>query len=258
MVNGKRWTDKEIQFLRNNYEEMIDKELGEALERTVPSIRGMRYQLNLIKKVNRGQFEKIPMPPKNELKKLYLEEDKTPSRIAQVFHVSSNTVRRWLHRYNISIKRPYLSKVTLEIPELEKAYLAGLVDGDGTITANKYKNKRNRTGYGFQKDVAIISTHREFIERLHKMIGGDIQTFIYHDSRERKEGYKLGFCNQRSALSFLNAVSPYLILKKEQAETMKTLLESRLSARSEKGPSAPISPQEWDLVDEIRRLNQYE
>ena len=249
------WSEEEVNYLKNNYENMTAKELGKKLDRSMKSVKGKVQHLYLNKTGNKGQFKKLPTPPKETLEELYLEKNETPSRIAEILRVSSGTVRRWLREYGIPIKRPYLSKVKFDITEEEKAYLAGLVDGDGTISACKYKSEKAKTGYGLGKEVAIISTHRHFIERLQEMIGGDIHTFIYHDSREKKEGYKLGFRNQASSLAFLSIISPYLILKKERVYKMIELLESQLNTRATQGPSAVISPYEWGLVDEIKELN---
>jgi len=203
----------------------------------------------------RGRFKKIPLPPKEDLEKLYLQENKTPCEIGRKFKVSINTVRRWLDWYNIPIKRPYTSYVKTDMSESTKAYLAGYLDGDGTINANLDKRK-NCKGYGVHFEVSLISKNKQFIEKLKGMVGGHLSTFIYEDSRRKKEGYKVGFTNQASALAFLKAVTPHLILKKRQGEVMIEYLESRLEARREKGNAALISKESWEKIEEMRRLNK--
>jgi len=250
------WNNEEINFLRENCEEMTDKELGEKLSRTISSISGKRYHINLMKTKNRGQFEKIVMPPKEKLEELYLKEAKQPSRIAEIFRVSSNTVLRWLAEYNIPLKRPYTSYVNPNLSETQEAYFAGYLDGDGTICIGMSKNKRSKRGISLHSEVSLISKNRGFIKELKKIIGGNIQTFMYEDSREKKEGYKLVFSNQASALAFLTAIEPYLILKKKQAETMIAFLKERLEKRREGGNSVIISDEAWEMAHEIRRLNQ--
>jgi len=250
------WTGNEINYLTNNYEDLTDEEMGKALGRSIPSIRGKRHYLGLVKKTNRGQFSKLPKPPKEKLDELYLEENKTPYRISQIFHVSKQTVYRWLREYNIPIKRPYTSYTNINLSETQKAYLAGYLDGDGSITISMHKNKRNKRNLGLHYETSLISKHKWFIEELHKIIGGKIQSFIYEDSRSKKEGYKIGFCNQTSALAFLKSVTPYLILKKKQAELMIKFLENRLEARREGGNNVIISDESWEMAHEIRRLNR--
>lgn len=250
------WSNEEIKFLTENCEEMTDKELGEKLSRTIPSIRGKRFHINLVKIKNRGQFKKILIPPKERLKELYLKEDKTPTRIAEIFHVSSNTTLRWLSEYNIPLKRPYTSYIKSDLSEAEKAYFAGYLDGDGTINVGTWKNKKNKKGYGLHYDVSLISKNKNFIETLEKIIGGKVNSFIYHDSRSKKEGYRLGFCNQASALAFLKAIVPYLILKKKQAELMISFFEERLEKRRENGNAVIISDRLYEVAKEVKRLNR--
>lgn len=188
------------------------------------------------------------------LEKLYLEDNDTPSNIGQKYHASSNTVHRWLQQYNIPLKRPYLSNVTMNITSVEKAYLAGYLDGDGTITVGLCKNKRNQKGLGAHFEVSLITIHKDFAIKMRNIIGGDLQTFLYHDSRESKNGYKVAFGNQRSALAFLEQIEPFLILKRQQAKLMIMYLQQRLQAR-QNGNSAIVSEKSWKLISEIRRLN---
>lgn len=204
---------------------------------------------------DKGRFRKIDPPSKEILESLYLRQNMTPSSIAEGFHVGSNTVRRWLKQYEIKEKRPCFSKVKTNLSEVQKAYFAGYLDGDGTITITYSRNRNRPKWIGFQKDVSLITRVKWFAEELQRLIGGDLQTFIYYDSRNKKEGYKVSFTNQESALIFLREISPYVILKKRQAKSMIEILEERLALRALKGNSAPITPFTWEEAAKIRRWN---
>jgi transposase len=246
------WTNDEIKFLKENYEKMEKDELAKRLGRTRKALIVKMCRLRHGKASNGREFA----PPRKELlEQLYLVEKNTPFEIAKKFKVSSSTVRRWLSCYGIPIRRPYTSNVKADLSETEKAYLAGYLDGDGTITVNIDKRSKARRKYGVHYDVSLISKNKEFIKKLQEMVGGNVRSFIYEDSRDKKKGYKLGFTNQASALAFLEAVSPYLILKKKQAELMVKFLEDRLNARRLKGNAAIISEESWKIIEEIRRLN---
>jgi len=127
------------------------------------------------------------------------------------------------------------------------------MDGDGTINMGKFKNSRGKTGYSVSSDVAFITTYKHYANKIHELIGGDIQTFIYKDSREKKEGYRVTMSNARSRLALLEQIEPYLILKKERAQPMIKYINSRLKARAAKGNGAPISNSEWSLIEDMRR-----
>ena len=202
---------------------------------------------------DKGQFTKLPVPPKTTLEELYLVDESTPSRIGRIYGVSHSTVRSWLREYNIPVKRPFTSKLKVNLSETNKAYLAGLMDGDGTINIGKFKNKRAKTGFGVSTDVAFITTYKHFADKIHELIGGDLQVFIYRDSREKKEGYRVSMSNARSRLALLELIEPYLILKKERAQIMIEYINSRLEARAVKGNGAPISNSDWSLIENMRR-----
>ena len=250
-----KWSESETDYLIENCEDMTDSEIGAMLGRTLPSVRGKRHTLSIIKKKNKGQFKRIKIPPKENLERLYIEENKTPSSIAEGFHVSSNTVRRWLRQYGIKEKRPCFSKIKTNLPEVQKAYFAGYLDGDGTITISYSRNRNRPKWVGFQKDVSLITRVKWFAEELQRLIGGDLETFIYYDSRNKKEGYKVSFRNQESALIFLREISPYLILKKRQAKSMIDILEERLALRALKGNCASITSFTWEEAEKIRSWN---
>lgn len=201
-----------------------------------------------------GRVLKIVMPSKNILEKLYLEECDTPWKIGEKYHASSTTVHRWLQECGIPLKRPYLSNVKMNITSVEKAYFAGYLDGDGTITIGFSSNKRSHRSINAHAEVALITKHKDFAEKMIKIIGGNLQTFLYHDSREKKSCYKVSFGNQRSALAFLEQIEPFLMLKQPQAKLMITYLRQRLRAR-ENGNGAIVSEESWKIISELRKLN---
>lgn len=202
-----------------------------------------------------GKFQKLLMPSKEELENLYLIKSRTPFEIAKSKKTSSTTVRRWLQEYGIPIKRPYTSYVKLGLSTVESAYLAGYLDGDGTINVGLSTNIKSKTGIANHYDVSLISKNKEYIEKLRQMVGGKVRSFVYHDSREKKEGYRLMFANQASALAFLEQINPYLILKKEQARFMIAFLKDRIEARKAGGNCSPTSDFSWECIKAIRRLN---
>jgi len=60
-MRGRRWTRKEIAFLRRNYKRMTHSELAKALDRPVKSVSFKLYQLRLIKtKPKKGSGNKTP------------------------------------------------------------------------------------------------------------------------------------------------------------------------------------------------------
>ena len=117
-----------------------------------------------------------------------------------------------------------------EISEKDRAYFAGLLDGEGCILINKSVSK-NYIGYGFY--VAFDITYKKVLLEMQGLFSGNIyekdmeKVMSCDSSRKRLESgcylsnkqkqsymYKL---SGRDALYFLKVVEPFCREKKEQA-----------------------------------------
>jgi len=104
-------------------------------------------------------------------------------------------------------------------------YFAGLIDGDGSIKVS-VKDRRNRVkrhtktfiGYEFQPMVSIkttplyelVETFKNFVKSL------GINPFVSWS----KSYVTFGVCGRESVQKFLEAIYPYLIIKKKEAKIM--------------------------------------
>ena len=104
-------------------------------------------------------------------------------------------------------------------PETTKSYLAGIIDGEGTITITHHKYKRKTTsGITSRPVVAISNTSYLLLDYLKSLkIGGSS-----FDMRKGKEHWKQAFqwtlSSHLSVYTFLKQIIPYLVIKKEKAE----------------------------------------
>lgn len=112
----------------------------------------------------------------------------------------------------------------------QKAYIAGFLDGDGSIYVRMKPNADYR--YGFQIAPYIVlfqsSKDRKKFEKICSLINlGYI--------RERKDDileYTIG--KEESIREFIKYVGPFLILKKEQASLMIKILDTKASIKDKK------------------------
>ena len=101
--------------------------------------------------------------------------------------------------------------------ELELAYLAGVMDGDGSFGINKLKTKRNPLYF----PVLQCRTWRTFIYALQKRFGGTIAITKPHICIDGSEGHSLlnwKLRSQDNVKPALEALIPYLQIKKERAK----------------------------------------
>ena len=135
----------------------------------------------------------------------------------------------------------------IPLEEVEKAYVAGIVDGEGTVTLMKHH--KNETHIPF---VGIANNNLELLKWIKSLIGGNIcskkKRLPHHN-----DSYVLNIRQDR-ALRFLGEISKYLIIKKPQAEL---ILKKYKSVTHRNGRYTPVLLQKkMQLVAEIRKLNQ--
>jgi hypothetical protein len=97
--------------------------------------------------------------------------------------------------------------------ELELAYLAGLVDGEGCIMINRFATTRSHIGYQYRVILEITMCERQTIEFIAATFDRPIET---RTLKSGKTAYKVIWRNQPAA-NILELLLPYLKGKREQA-----------------------------------------
>ena len=127
-----------------------------------------------------------------------------------------------------------------------RAYLAGFLDGDGSIYVQLKPNSSYRYGYQVAPYIVFFqsSKERKIFKKLCSLIG-------YGYIRERNDGileYIIG--KNLDIKEFLSWIRPFLILKKRQADLMLKILNVKESIKSEKDFRVLMK-----LIDNFRELN---
>lgn len=115
------------------------------------------------------------------------------------------------------------------------AYLAGLVDGDGSITV------RSDSRAGYQLSLVIYSTNRILMKWLVHVFGGQFRNMPTTGNRKQK------YCWYSYNDSVIRNLAPYLIIKQQQGRTAIQFL----ALESERTPLA-----RQDLMNDLQRQNQ--
>ena len=110
-----------------------------------------------------------------------------------------------------------------------KAYLAGFLDGDGSIYVRAKPNQTYRFGYQIAPTVAFFQSQScESFPDLCKKIG-------FGRLRLRKDGiYEFTISKQDEIKDFLEKVGPYLKLKQEQSKLMLEILDLKKQVETDK------------------------
>ena len=109
--------------------------------------------------------------------------------------------------------------------EVDLAWLAGILDGEGALSADlRLREKRNY----LEVKVRVYNTDVRMIQKIAKIFVDENIVFFYNLNKKVKAHYKnqLGICvtSQGSCLKILEAVKPYLSNKQEIAQTMIDLI----------------------------------
>lgn len=118
--------------------------------------------------------------------------------------------------------------------ELQIAYLAGIIDGEGTITIHRHR-QHNRPTYQMRPRLIVSNTNRLLLGELQRRHGG---TVITNNQRKKhkphhKDVYLWRVCGTDELFALIQKLRPHLIVKGALAEVMLKYLASRQQARRE-------------------------
>ncbi|MFC0559386.1 LAGLIDADG family homing endonuclease [Halalkalibacter alkalisediminis] len=96
----------------------------------------------------------------------------------------------------------------------EAAYLAGIIDGEGTITLTKMHHSENR-----RPIISIASTEKELLTYIQKLIGGYITNKKNYKPSIHKDSFVLTIKKKQNIFTTLEGILPFLRIasKKKRA-----------------------------------------
>lgn len=101
---------------------------------------------------------------------------------------------------------------------VDLAYMAGIVDGEGCIAIERFRNQpsRNPPSYCYRLKIRIGNTNQGLIEYLRLSLGGSVKTVKPRTERDKEawEWYTAG----EPAVEYIKLLLPYLRIKRPQAE----------------------------------------
>ncbi|MFA9559543.1 LAGLIDADG family homing endonuclease [Evansella sp. AB-rgal1] len=102
--------------------------------------------------------------------------------------------------------------------EYEASYLAGIIDGEGTITLTKMHQKENR-----RPIISNASTDKELLEYIHSLTGGVICNKKNYSPGIHRDSYTLTIKRKEDVFSLLQSIAPYLRVKNKKDRAIHLL-----------------------------------
>ncbi len=132
------------------------------------------------------------------------------------------------------------------ISPIKRAYLAGFLDGDGSIYVQSKPNSTYRFGYQIAPYIVLFQSQKDQqnFEQLCSMINLGYM-------RTRKDGileYIIG--KQENIIQFIHLVEPYVVMKKLQIKLIKQIIIEKSNVQSKEDFDFLLK-----LIDTFRELN---
>jgi hypothetical protein len=163
-----------------------------------------------------GLYEKIDT--------LYYEIKKLNERGPNSTRDSGDTVS--LPHFPKPRRTGHRAKNCRSLSETEKAWLAAIIDGEGTITLSKRKSKLARRGFYYIPTLEVTNSCKELLIKIWETVG---EGGVYRERRsEQNPRWKRKWLYNGSAgvlRAVLPQILPYLIIKKNQAKTTLEYLQ---------------------------------
>ncbi len=100
------------------------------------------------------------------------------------------------------------------LKEKELGYIAGIIDGEGTIHINRSKGRNGEVNYLYDLIVAVSNCDKRMIDYLFYKFKGSVSK----DKRPfRRTCFRWLICSKQAEI-FLAIIYPYLICKKEEVD----------------------------------------
>ena|SRR3989344_1224166 len=132
------------------------------------------------------------------------------------------------------------------ISSTQKSYIAGFLDGDGSIYVRLKPNEDYR--YGFQVAPYIVFFQSNKERKNFEKICNLIELGYIRERKDKILEYTIG--REDNIKIILSAIEPYLLLKKQQANLMLKILDKKSKVKNKEDFSALMC-----LIDRFRELN---
>ena len=134
------------------------------------------------------------------------------------------------------------------------SYLAGIVDGEGTIRIGSSKASKSNWNTRYYASISLGMTNKEIIEMLVKRFGSKVRE---ERVANRKVMYRWGTSGNITVPNILKQLLPYLIVKKEQAKLVIEYCSKIKTTGFRRNKKLPKQQLLWreEFYQKVRKLN---
>ena len=146
------------------------------------------------------------------------------------------------------------------LTETDYAYLAGIIDGEGTVTIRRLtERKRERIYVSYGPAITVSNTDLIMLKSLRNRFGGNIVRANPPRNKRWSQGYLLCF-RREEMLVLLPKTIPYMTRKRRKAELlleyMTTRTKSVATGAGGRFVSVPLTERQREIIAKIRKKNK--
>src|SRR5688572_7825878 len=135
----------------------------------------------------------------------------------------------------------------------EAAWLAGFMDGEGTLTIGRATRSESRSGFSYEALMVVANTEYDVLVGIVNMCGGGkVQRSNVKKVAHHKDGYR-AIWSANEIRRLLPQIRPFLRIKARQADILLRFLESKVAGRR-------VTAELWQSFErmraEVRELNR--
>jgi hypothetical protein len=160
---------------------------------------------------------------------------------------------------NLRVRRRTHGQVEAKFTDVELGFLAGLVEGEGTVGITKCGTRLYPYVYILANtDMTLIDHTHTIVERA----GFLASKLLVHSQSEKAKGRRpvatISMHGFQPSLAILRALTPYLVGKRRRAELVMEFCETRIGLweTGAHGQRTPYTEREWEIAREVRTLNR--
>lgn len=188
----KKWSQEEIDFIKNNYLIMSHKEIGLALNRTEGAIRTKCFHLDLCKKESEWSNDEISF-----LKNNY--STMTQNEIAKKLGRTRTAVNIKASKLGLKKRYEFNEDFFEKIDNEEKAYWLGFIWADGSIAYNTEKHV-------YELSIELQSSDLNHLKKFNKSLNGNLPV----STRIRESSFE-DYPNKQYKTAFIRVHSKKLV-----------------------------------------------
>lgn len=145
----------------------------------------------------------------------------------------------------------------------QKAYIAGLIDGEGSIGLVKHKEKKCPRGWYYDPYVSISNTSEKLMKYIKEVtgIGFYRKKQFKNFNKKWKVPLEWRVCARKEIINLLEQVLPYLIIKKKHAILLLEYLKIREQQEREriafmKEQQIKYNERQDKIYEKLKELNK--